>query len=45
MLSGERPLWLIIGVALAIIVPILAVYVRPSQHERSVRRYQKEWRE
>lgn len=39
---GETPLWIIVGVALAILVPILAVHARPSNHERSVRRYRGE---
>lgn len=34
---GERPLWIIAGVALAIIAPILAAHVRPANHERSIR--------
>lgn len=33
---GERPVWIIVGVALAIIVPILAAHVRPSRHEHSI---------
>lgn len=32
-------MWIVVGVALAVLVPILAVHVRPSRHERSARRY------
>lgn len=35
---GERPLWIIVSVALAILVPILATALRPARHERSIYR-------
>lgn len=42
MLSGERPVLVVCAVTLAVLVTVLAVYARPSRHERSVRHYRGE---